>query len=595
MQASRARMGANSTAALERAALRLELAALRNETSLALDDLRHATDTVFYLLAAIVIFFMQAGFAMLEAGTVREQSVREILLKNLLDASVGALAWFLVGAMLAADTGGPFIGWPRLAGNATYTPFEAVELVHGTEAAKYLMGFMYAVTSATIVSGAIAERTQQRAYIISSSLMTALVYPVVVHWVWSTTGWLSRANPEAVLGGAYDFAGGGVVHLVGGTMALLAAKIVGPRAGRFGVPGGGGRVVPVEMRGHSSVLVVLGTFLLWIGWLGFNVGSTKNVTAPGAALLAAQVAVRTTLAGSAGCLVSIGAARCVSKQVWSLEFACNGVLAGLVSVTASAPAVGDIEALVIGAIGGLVYAGTSHIVRARLCVDDVLDAFAVHGACGLWSLLASGLFAKGASVGGGGGGGVFAGGDGSLLAASLVEALSIVAWVSAFGLLVYAPLHHRGLLRIPQRAEITGMDISDTGRPAYDGPAWSPLGRAPTSAVGLPVVPAEEEVDTARGRVPAPWGAAARLRAQGEQAQGALAFDAARGRATVEAVPVQVGERLGVERPSRTAVGVEIELAPLAAPAGGRARSVGADGPEGPEGPEGARGAPERR
>ena len=169
--------------AMEQAAeLRLELAALRNETHDTLEILRHAIDTTFYLLAAIVIFFMQAGFAMLEAGTVREQSVREILLKNLLDACVGALAWFCVGSMLAADSGGPFIGWPDLSAvNTSYTPFEAVELVHGEDAARYLMGFMYAVTSATIVSGAIAERTQQRAYLISSILMTSLVYPVVVH------------------------------------------------------------------------------------------------------------------------------------------------------------------------------------------------------------------------------------------------------------------------------------------------------------------------------------------------------------------------------------------------------------------------------
>lgn len=253
--------------------------------------------------------------------------------------------------------------------------------------------------------------------------MTSLVYPVVVHWVWSPTGWLSRANPDAVLGGVYDFAGGGVVHLVGGTMALLAAKVVGPRAGRFGLtPGAGGRVLAVEMRGHSSVLVVLGTFLLWIGWIGFNIGATETVTAPGAAVLAAQVAVRTTLAGSAGCLVAIGAGRCVRAQVWSLEAACNGLLAGLVSITASVSAVGGTEAILIGAVGGLVYTAASHVVSARLRIDDVLDAFAVHGACGVWSLVAGGLFAKAGDGGDGGGGGVFTGGDGRLLAAALVAA-----------------------------------------------------------------------------------------------------------------------------------------------------------------------------
>ena len=211
-----------------------ELNVLRNETRVALAAIEAVIDTIYTLFAALIIFFMQAGFALLEAGSVRSQSVADILMKNVIDVGVGSMTWFLIGYMLSADGGSSFIGWPTLSGkyqNIT-SPFDAIDAAHGDTPAKYLLSYMYAVTAATIVSGAIAERTHQRAYIFSSIAVTGLIYPCVVHWVWSHDGWLSHSNPHAVQH-AFDFAGGGVVHLTGGVVALVAARVVGPRKERF--------------------------------------------------------------------------------------------------------------------------------------------------------------------------------------------------------------------------------------------------------------------------------------------------------------------------------------------------------------------------
>ena len=448
--------------------LQQELHLYRNETRAQFDRLAGAISTTFTLFCVVVMFLMQAGFCMLEAGVVREQSVRDILLKNVLDVSLGAFAWFVIGCILAKDGGSWFIGWPPSMDNRTITPFDAVLKAHGDDQGAYLLSFMYAVASTTIVSGAIAERTQQRAYIVLCICVTGVVYPVTHHWLWSDTGWLSCRNPDgAVLGGAYDFAGGGVVHLTAGMLALAVAKAVGPRAGRFDPLTGR----PVELRGHSSTLVVLGTLLLWVGWLGFNVGSTPSIVAIGATEMAARTAVRTTLSASAGSLAAIAFARCRKQTVWSLEHACNGLLAGLVSITASAPAVSHWVAIVAGAVGGVIYLLSSQFVARVLRVDDVIDAFAVHGACGIWGLLVVGLAADGSvSCNGREARGMFhRGGDAHLLGAALLEVVAISAWALLCGGLLFGILRKYGVHRVPDEVEITGIDISELGRPAYSG------------------------------------------------------------------------------------------------------------------------------
>ena len=468
--------------------LQHELALYRNETRAELDGLADAISTTFTLFCVVVIFLMQAGFCMLEAGIVREQSVRDILLKNMLDVSLGSFAWFVIGCMLAKDGGGWFIGFPAFMDNATVTPFDAVLRAHGDDQGAYMLSFMYAVASATIVSGAIAERTQQRAYILLCVLITGVIYPVCYHWLWSDTGWLScRNNADAVLGGAYDFAGGGVVHLTAGMLALAVAKAVGPRAGRFDPLTGR----PVELRGHSSTLVVLGTLLLWVGWLGFNVGSTPSIVADGATEMAARTAVRTTLSASAGSLAAIAFARCRKQTVWSLEHACNGLLAGLVSITAGAPAVSHWVAIVAGAIGGVIYLLSSEFVAKVLKVDDVIDAFAVHGACGIWGLLVVGLAADGSVTCNGreARGVLVRDGDGALLGAALLEVVAISSWALLCGGLLFGLLRKYGVHRVPNEVEITGIDISELGRPAYSG--IDPTDGTPRLAAIRPISPTD--------------------------------------------------------------------------------------------------------
>ena len=193
----------------------IELELWRNETGAALGSLSESIDTTWTLVMAIVILLMQGGFAMLEAGAVRERSVRDILLKNMIDVSVCGMVWAAFGSMFASNTHGPFLGW-RVLPNHTETPFEALDVAQGDDMSVYFLGYLYAATSSTIVSGAIAERTQQRAYIILSCAMAGLIYPAAVHWLWTDRGWLSWRNEDAVLGGAFDFAGASVVHLTGG-------------------------------------------------------------------------------------------------------------------------------------------------------------------------------------------------------------------------------------------------------------------------------------------------------------------------------------------------------------------------------------------
>lgn len=456
---------------------------LRNETAMELLRLEDAVNTIYALIMVIIIMFMQAGFAMLEAGSVRERGVRDVLFKNLLDISVGALAFYMLGYLISSDSGNAFIGMPMVkVTNETVTPFdiigEAHHSLHGPAVSQYLTSFMFAATSATIVSGAMAERTQQRAYILSATAMVTVVYPVVAHWVWASRGWLAYAGESAVLGGAFDFAGGGVVHLTGGVVALVAAKILGPRARLDADAAANHRKMPK----NSVVLVCLGTLLLWVGWLAFNCSSFGDITAPGAAELAAQTAIRTMLSGGAGLLAAVTAARCRGKVgpmgrwgVWSLDHACNGLLAGLVSITAGAPVVSDWAAICIGGVGGLVYYGTSHLVTYVLRIDDVIDAVAVHGACGVWSLLAVGLLADGAIPPREHGGspiivrGALApGGSATLLAAEAIAAISISMWAISLSLLVFMPTMQLGMLRIPDDFEVIGIDIAELGRPAYE-------------------------------------------------------------------------------------------------------------------------------
>jgi Amt family ammonium transporter len=311
--------------------------------------------------------------------------------------------------------------------------------------------------------------TQLSAYIIYTCVITGFIYPVVVHWVWDSSGFLAAGNPEHILGGVIDFAGSGVVHMTGGVASFVAAKILGPRIGRW--------ENPAEFEGHSTPLQILGTFLLWFGWYGFNGGST--LTLHGNANTMARVAVTTTLSGAvSGCTgvllkkflpTSLG-----GTHVFDVGHTCNSILGGLVGVTAGCATFSAAGAFACGIVSAFVY-HTGSCFSRKMKVDDPLDAFAVHGACGMWGCLAVGLMtlqpysyapntAKAAEYDGG----VFTGTtNGSLFAAQLVSVLIEVGWVGTCSTILFGTLSRLGLLRVDQADEIRGLDDSKHGGSAY--------------------------------------------------------------------------------------------------------------------------------
>ncbi len=331
---------------------------------------QEAADTFWLLISGILIFFMQCGFGMLEAGAVASRSTQSIMMKNLFDAALAGLLWWLVGYGITNEGGSSFLGLTPLANRtgSYYATFELMEggaHTPGTHWANVFFQFTFAAASATIVSGAVAERAQLPAYLIFSSLITGFVYPVIAHWVWSSTGWLSWTNPDSPLQ-MLDFAGSGVVHMTGGVAAFAGAAVIGPRSGRFD---SSGHAVP--MPGHSSVLQVLGTFILWLGWYGFNAGSTLAITTE-TAKTAGRVVVTTTLAAAAGGVTSVTLEKVLgARRTWDVVAMCNGILAGLVSITAGCATVMPWAGVIMGVVGGCVYRFASSTML-RLQVDDCM-------------------------------------------------------------------------------------------------------------------------------------------------------------------------------------------------------------------------------
>jgi len=314
----------------------------------------------------------------------------------------------------------------------------------------------FCATGGTIVSGATAERMQLKGFGIFIVIMTSFIYPVVAYWGWSGSGFLSYTDDagESVssFGPAYkDFAGSGIVHLVGGIGSLVGAICVGPRKGRFDPDS------TTDFTAHSVPFVVLGTFLLWFGWYGFNPGSTLSMKSEGDAHTASLVAVNTTLAPCVGGLVVfLLRAKLVFPRCLDVGGFCNGILAGLVAITAPCAFVKPWEALLIGLVGGLLYQAASMLLQ-KLRIDDVVDAFPVHGVCGIWGVLACGLF--GNPDDGMGGNGLFHGGD--QLRVQIMAVIVIMAWAGGLSLLILAPLRKLGMLRKSDDAQEQGADIME--------------------------------------------------------------------------------------------------------------------------------------
>lgn len=432
----------------------------RSQEAIQLAAIQESLDTFWLLFSGVLVFFMQCGFGMLEAGAVKSRSTQNIMLKNLFDVALGGWLWWLVGYAFTNEGGSAFIG---ITPTGQHTQFALVDLstkdhASGREWATVFFQFTFAAASATIVSGAVAERAMLPAYLFCSCVITGLIYPVVAHWVWSTSGWLSVSNPDAVGGGMIDFAGSGVVHMTGGVAAVVGATIIGPRVGRFDSITG----AVVLMPGHSSVLQVLGTFILWMGWYGFNAGSTTllNATAAG---IAGRVVMTTTLAASTGGIACVVLERMRgARRQWDVVSMCNGILSGLVSVTAGCATVELWAAVLIGLVGACLYRlASTALLRRR--IDDPLDAFAVHGACGCWGVLAAALFtaprySRDVAPLAAGKGLLYGGGQ--LLGVAALFVLAHLAWVGLLSCLVFGALRRLRLLRVSTEYEMAAQTSS---------------------------------------------------------------------------------------------------------------------------------------
>jgi len=413
-------------------------------------------DTTWLLTSAFLVFFMQAGFAMLTAGFVRSKNVTNILMKNMLDASVGAIAFFAVGYGIAYGVTGDSA--PGIFGDGDF-------FLKGFDGyAFWLFQFAFAATAATIVAGAMAERTKFAAYLAYTVFITGLIYPVVVHWAWDGNGWMTAFRPDTFLANGYvDFAGSGVVHTVGGIAGLMGAIIVGPRIGKFGKNG-----VINAIPGHSSSLAVLGMFILWFGWYGFNPGSTLGLSG-GFVEVAARVAVTTTLAAAAG-----AATAAIASKLWTgnydMGFVVNGTLGGLVAITAGTATVEPWAAIIIGSIGALVVMGGVRLLD-QLRVDDPVGAVSVHGFAGIWGVIAVGLFSSKdlllSAYGSETNYGLFLGGGFEQLAAQLIGIGAIIGWTAVTAGALFLAIKVTIGLRVSEKEEIQGLDIGEHGQPAY--------------------------------------------------------------------------------------------------------------------------------
>ncbi|XP_047939190.1 ammonium transporter 1 member 3-like [Salvia hispanica] len=437
-------------------------------------SVEESINAIYLLFSAYLVFVMQLGFAMLCAGSVRAKNAMNILLTNVVDAAVGSLSYFLFGFAFAFGEGpnkNPFIG-------TSYFALKDVPTA-SYDYSFFLYQWAFAIAVAGITSGSIAERTQFGAYLIFSFFLSGFVYPVVAHWVWSSSGWLSPNSSHRLFGsGAIDFAGSGAVHLVGGIAGLWGCIIEGPRVGRFDAFG-----KSVIMRGHNATLVVLGTFLLWFGWFGFNPGSFNKILVAypttidqGHWTSVGRTAVTTTLAGSTAGIVTLFGRRMLAGH-WDALAVCNGVLGGFVAITSGCAVVEPWAAIVCGFFAAWVLIGLN-VLALKLKIDDPLEAAQLHGGCGAWGLIFTGLFAKeefvvqayNAGLAGAQGRayGLLVGGGWGLVGAQLVELVVILVWVSVtMGPLFYL-LHWLRILRISIDEEVAGLDISSHGGYAYN-------------------------------------------------------------------------------------------------------------------------------
>jgi len=397
-------------------------------------DTNAVLDLMWIVICGILVFFMQAGFTLVETGFTRAKNAGNIIMKNLMDLCIGSLGFWAIGyTIMYGDTIGTFIGSPTLF-------FSDPENMHNL-----FFQTVFAATAATIVSGAIAERTKFTTYIIFSIIMTVVIYPISGHWVWQGSGWLTEL-------GFIDFAGSTVVHSVGGWAALIAAFLVGPRIGKYT----NGKSNAIQ--GHNLLIGALGIFILWLGWFGFNAGSQLAISGDNASAVAGII-ITTNLAAAAAAITAMF----VSWGLYGkpdISMTLNGALAGLVAITAGCAAVSPMGAFIIGLIAGVIVVFSIEFIDKKLKIDDPVGAVSVHGVCGAIGTLLVGVFATD--------GGLLYGGGFAQLGVQAIGVVSIGAWALGTSFIVLYALKKTIGLRVSKEEEIDGLDIHEHKANVYN-------------------------------------------------------------------------------------------------------------------------------
>lgn len=398
-------------------------------------------NTVWVLIAAALVFFMQAGFALVEAGFTRSKNTTNILFKNLMDFVIGTIAFWIVGFGIMFGSKNGFWGGIDLFSQHSYR-------TDMPDMAFLIFQTVFAATAATIVSGAMAERTKFNAYLVYSAAITLIIYPISGHWAWGG-GWLSQLAVPF-----HDFAGSSVVHMVGGMIALIGAAVLGPRLGKYDKEGKA-KAIP----GQSLSMAALGVFILWIGWFGFNPGSQLAAAGEANAKAISLIFVTTNIAAAGGALSTM-------LYIWlkykkpTLSMTLNGALAGLVAITAGCDAVSPGGALIIGLLAGILVVLSVEFFDKVAKIDDPVGAISVHGICGAFGTLMVGFFSTSQ--------GLFYGNDASLLKSQAIGVVTIAVWALTVATILFLALRYLNGLRVEKRIEEEGLDVYEHGENAYN-------------------------------------------------------------------------------------------------------------------------------
>lgn len=415
-----------------------------------------AVNTIWVLVGAALVFFMQAGFAMVETGFTRAKNAGNIIMKNLMDFAIGTPLYWLTGFGIMFAGSGAFIGGfdPFVRGD-----YSAI-LPAGVPLPAYLIfQTVFCATAATIVSGAMAERTKFSMYLIYTIFISVLIYPISGHWTWGG-GWLMNGEEDSFMMNLFgttfhDFAGSTIVHSVGGWIALVGAAILGPRIGKYGKDGKS-RAIP----GHNLTIAALGVFILWFGWFGFNPGSQLAAASTDDVMAISHVFLTTNLAACAGGFFALVVSWLKFSKP-SLSLTLNGILAGLVGITAGCDMVSPLGAVIIGTICGILMIFSVEFIDKVLKIDDPVGASSVHGVCGFTGTILTGFLSTSE--------GLFYGAGWGFLGAQVFGALVVGAWAAGMGFLIFKGLDKIHGLRVSKRVEEEGLDIYEHGESAYNG------------------------------------------------------------------------------------------------------------------------------